>query len=161
MNIESVKEILDMSHRIMRCTHSKGSFGNIPRREFFVMNVISDFCRENTDPDIKGIKVTTISTILFAAAANTSNLLRSMEVKGTIERVFDDNDRRVVFIRLTPKGEEIINTAREKSGEIFLKIFEKLGDEESEEYLRISRKLYQILQEEQANYLTTEKGKTI
>jgi DNA-binding MarR family transcriptional regulator len=161
LNIESVKELLYITHRTMRYTHCKESFGNIPKGEFFVMNVISDFCKENTDPDVKGISVTNIANILLAATANTSNLLRNMESKGYIERIFDDNDRRAVYIRLSPKGEDIIMTAKKKTEERFLKIFKGLGEKDADEYIRISRKLYKILQEDQTNTLTADKGKII
>ena len=149
MNKETVKELLDITHRTMRYTHSKDSLGNVARGEFFVMNVIGDFYRENRDSDVKGITVTHIANIMLSATANASKLLTNMEKKGYVRRIYDEEDRRVIYIRLTGQGEQIIKKAREKTEERLLKIFEKMGEADTAEYLRLSRKLFEILQSEQ------------
>lgn len=144
MNNEEIRELLAISHKIMRYSHNKENFGNIPRREFFVMAIVRDYCREKNDCD-KGITVTKIANILSEAPANMSRLLRNMEDKGYIFRIFDDNDRRAVYIRLSEKGEKIIINAREKIEERYMKIFEKMGEKEFDDYLELSRKLLEII----------------
>lgn len=161
MDVESVRELLSIIHSTMHFTRSKENFCNIPRREFFLMNIVFEHYNENKNADCKKLTVTEIATILSSATANTSRLLRNMEKKGYIERKFDDNDRRAVYIGLSLKGEEIIMNARKNTGERFYRIFEKMGDQDAEEFLRLSKKFFVLLSNDHTNTCTTDKGKMI
>lgn len=144
MERENIRELLTITERTMRNIHCRQNLGNVPRREFFVMNVIDEYCSDH--PDLKGISVTKISKIIDAAAANTSKLLRIMEDKGYIIRNADESDRRTVYICLSPQGKEIISAAKDDTEKRFEDIFDKMGEKDFLEYLRLSRKLYKILQ---------------
>lgn len=159
MDNEKTKELIHIMHRIMRYTHSKENFGNIPRGEFITMNIISNFYRDNKDFGVKGITVTKIAEIHNIAIANVSRMLRNIEKKGYIERISDDDDRRVVYIRLSPKGEDIIQNARVKTEERFSGLFGKLGEKDLAEYFRLSRNLYQIIRDEKFISSDEDKGK--
>ena len=161
MNRDDMKQLLDITGRIMKYTHNKEIFGNICRGEFFVMNLISSYCVKNKNE--KGITVTKIANMLFYGKANMSKLLRNMESKGYITRIFDDDDRRVVYIRLTDEGDSIIKNARKKSAEKFYRIFEKMGEKDFNEYLSLSKKLYSIILEEASTPSTdqTDEEKTL
>ncbi|MCR4443307.1 MAG: MarR family transcriptional regulator [Peptococcaceae bacterium] len=65
--------------------------------------------------------------------------------KGFLVRERSDSDRRIVVIRLTGKGKELINTIKQKGNEYMQMIKEGLTEEEQEFLLRIFIKIFDII----------------
>ena len=57
------------------------------------------------------------------------------------ERLYDEEDRRTVYLSITDKGVAALNEAQKIGESIFLKLFEGLSREELHEYLRLQQKL--------------------
>lgn len=55
-----------------------------------------------------GMKVSDISKSLMVASPTVTQLVNSLEKQGLLERSVDQGDRRVVRIRITAKGEKIM-----------------------------------------------------
>lgn len=66
------------------------------------------------------------------------------------KRVYDKNDRRVIYISLTPAGKKTIGQIRLARKKIVEKVFEDLSDKEREIYLNIIRKVKKSLYEKSA-----------
>lgn len=149
MTTEDVQEILHLTHKISKLMRPKNTFGDVTRAEFFIMNVLSDAKHEDDSENFKGVTVTNISNIIHTSTAATSKLLRVVEDKGYITRVLDDNDRRVVYICLTEKGEHLTKNSRELAAVKIHKLVGKLGEEDTAALRRILKKIINITQEEE------------
>jgi DNA-binding MarR family transcriptional regulator len=112
------------------------------------MVTIGDYCRKNQEDDFKGFRVSRLAKMMDMTIPTTSKLLRVIEGKGYAQRILDDNDRRVVYICLTPKGTEIISKSYEEAINYAQRMLDKLGDDDSAELMRILNKLFAIVRED-------------
>lgn len=149
MTDDQVQEILHLSHTLSKLMRPKDTFGDITKAEFFILNVLYDAKKEEEGQDFKGVTVTKISNIIHTSTAATSKLLRIVEDKGYIMRVLDDNDRRVVYICLTQKGEDLTRNSRNMANARIQELILKLGEEDTETMIRILKKIIQIIREEE------------
>jgi DNA-binding MarR family transcriptional regulator len=62
-----------------------------------------------------------------------------------VKRVYDDSDRRIIRVVLTPKGKKIVEQVKTKRKKFVESVFGKLSERERQAYLRILRKLMIIL----------------
>jgi len=78
-------------------------------------------------------------------SSTITDMIDRLEKEGIAERLKDDGDRRVVKVRLTPKGREIKRqfTVRMRSG--FEQAFSKLSEEEKAALLDHLKGAYEIL----------------
>ena len=89
-----------------------------------------------------------ISSAIGISGARIAATLNSLENKGYITRRIDLSDRRRILVTLTEKGREQDETHRRQLSEIFEKILEKLGEHDAKEYIRITRKMAELFQQE-------------
>lgn len=57
------------------------------------------------------------------------------------ERLYDEGDRRTVYLKITEQGCIALNEAQKIGESIFLELFEVLSKDELHEYLRLQQKL--------------------
>ena len=75
----------------------------LKRREYDLLVLLS----LNLDEDTQALSVSELSNLLQITSAGVTHLLNPLEDQGCIERLRDPNDRRVVLISLTDKGQAI------------------------------------------------------
>ena len=68
----------------------------------------------------------------FLSGGNMTFIVDGLEKADIVERVFTEDDRRAIFVRLTPKGEEIYAEAFCKYSEYLAKLTSILTKEEQE-----------------------------
>lgn len=78
----------------------------------------------------EGLTISDLSEKLNVAKPTTTNLVSRMESNGLVERISNKEDRRLVIILLTVKGEEIINKVLPSDEEFKLSILDFLTEEE-------------------------------
>jgi DNA-binding MarR family transcriptional regulator len=78
-----------------------------------------------------------------AITAMTNRLVK----KGLIQRTRDQNDRRVVYLTLTERGDEWITETEEKIHKLVESFITKFSEEEIETFIQTYEKLARILQE--------------
>lgn len=78
-----------------------------------------------------------------AITAMTNRLVK----KGLIQRTRDQNDRRVVYLTLTERGNEWIMETEEKIHKLVESFISKFSEEEIETFIQTYEKLARILQE--------------
>ena len=88
-----------------------------------------------------------IAKELNLSASRGTNILNSLEKKGLLERSSDKEDRRKVYISLTDEGKQLIARKHDEMVGRLEKVFYSLGEEDSKEYIRIMKKLLQIMDE--------------
>ncbi|MFH1504127.1 MAG: MarR family transcriptional regulator [Candidatus Omnitrophota bacterium] len=92
-----------------------------------------------------GVKMKDIAkdfNISLPAATGIVQRLFNLEL---VKRVDDKADRRIVRIVVTPKGKKIVNQVSAKRKEFIGSIFSRLSEKERQDYLKILRKLKDII----------------
>ncbi|MFH1768912.1 MAG: MarR family transcriptional regulator [Candidatus Omnitrophota bacterium] len=79
------------------------------------------------------------------AATGLINRLYGMKM---VRRVYDETDRRVIYITLTAKGRKSVEAIRTQREKIIKDIFGKLSVKERDDYLAILKKLNRIIYQE-------------
>jgi DNA-binding MarR family transcriptional regulator len=109
------------------------------------------FCvKEGTNPDLPEIKVSEIGKQLGVTSPTITQLLKSLEAHGLIERNIDALDRRAVGVKLTVKGAMVAQQA----GEAFLAsikgLIEYLGEEQSDQLAELLSRVFRYFSEREA-----------
>ncbi|MCT6924512.1 MULTISPECIES: MarR family transcriptional regulator [Bacillales] len=83
-----------------------------------------------------------LSTKMYLAFSTTTDLVDRMEKAQLVQRVRDEQDRRVVRIHLLPEGERIIQEVIEQRRHYLRNIMEDFDVEEATDLVRLLRKLH-------------------
>ena len=83
-----------------------------------------------------------------ASTARIAVVLNTLEKKGLISRAIDPTDRRRILVSLTNVGQEYVAVIRTQLREDMKHLLEELGEQDAREYLRITKRILQISQEE-------------
>lgn len=70
-------------------------------------------------------------------AGNVAQQLRRLEKQGFVVRTHDDTDRRVVIVRLTPKGEKFLASVRDDFVNHFNQLIAHLGKKEAKHFTQL------------------------
>ena len=83
------------------------------------------------------VTVSEISKKMFVTSPTVTELIKNLRIQGYILRSVDSHDKRVADIKLTEKGEEIVQKATKYFTNLFSGLIEKLGKEQSEMLLNL------------------------
>lgn len=86
-----------------------------------------------------------LSTKMYLAFSTTTDLVDRMERNELVQRVRDENDRRVVRIHLLPEGERIIQEVIFKRQNYLRDITQEFNAEEFEQLSRTLQKLHLLM----------------
>jgi DNA-binding MarR family transcriptional regulator len=78
----------------------------------------------------KALTVTEISNLLQITPAGVTHLINSLEETGCIERLQAANDRRIVLVGLTDKGNQVAQTYMSEIQGRLIGLFNYLGEED-------------------------------
>ena len=87
-----------------------------------------------------------ISTAMRSSSARVSAALNTLEKKGLILREIDPANRRNILVSLTDDGAEYIQALVAKRNQQLLEILTAMGEEDAAEYVRLTKKLFEISQ---------------
>ena len=82
---------------------------------------------------------------LEVGSSRVANALKHLEAQGLIHRAASEEDGRVVQVFLTQKGRDFITKRYQRLLHRVNLVLDELGDEDSAEYLRLTRKLIQAM----------------
>lgn len=138
--MEEKNNLITSLHDIFILAQSNKIFGNIPRGEFFVMNIISklDMIGEGSE---LGVKLSVMCDILKISLPAISKRMKTLETKGYIMRILDPKDRRISYVKLTDKGRETVIYVRKILSDRCEKTCEKLGEKETEQLIYLLKKM--------------------
>lgn len=85
----------------------------------------------------KGVKVSDLSNHLEITPARVTHMINSLEKNHYVERSNDQNDRRIVLIKLTEKGNIVIDSMLEHFNENFKSLSNYLGEKDTNDLIRI------------------------
>ena len=81
--------------------------------------------------------------------ARLSAIIKSLEGKGYIVRQQDELDKRCSIIELTEQGLRQSTCIKEATVRNSLEIIEKLGESDASEFLRLMKRLFEIMENEE------------
>ncbi|WP_300330557.1 MarR family transcriptional regulator [Fusobacterium sp.] len=73
--------------------------------------------------------------------STVTSLINKLEAEGYIEKTLSDSDKRMTYIELKEKSQEIIDTIFEISEIFHEKVVEMIGEEDTETLYKINKKL--------------------
>lgn len=89
-----------------------------------------------------------IARSLELSASRGTNIVNSLERKGLVQRRSGSADKRKVYISLTQNGKSYIEAKHQEAVRRFERIFQRLGKEDSEAYLRIMKRFLELMEDE-------------
>jgi DNA-binding MarR family transcriptional regulator len=87
------------------------------------------------------IKMSEIAKIMSLQTSGATQLINKLIEKNMVERIYDDADRRNIFISLTKEGSEKITKIRSIRKNIMIQNFENLSEEDAQTLINIYQKL--------------------
>jgi DNA-binding MarR family transcriptional regulator len=111
----------------------KGELKGVKRSEFFLLATLIN----SIQPDSSGIKASELSSQLQVTPAAVTHLLNNLEKAGYVERISDPTDRRIVLIKPTAAGQQIMALATARFLEELTGLVEFLGEDDSREFIRL------------------------
>jgi len=82
-----------------------------------------------------------IAKALGLTPATLTHLSEKLVLKKLVVRVTDESDRRIIYIKITDKGKEMLYRADQEGQSLRKKLFEKLTEEEKKQLVEIYGKL--------------------
>ncbi len=82
-------------------------------------------------------KMTDISKMLKVTTAAVTGIVDKLVKDGYVTRKSDPDDRRIIKIKITAKGNDLIKKMLEYRRQMVIKIFGKISEKDREDYLRI------------------------
>jgi DNA-binding MarR family transcriptional regulator len=91
------------------------------------------------------VKMKDIASFMGVSTAAITGIVGRLVKYGYAVRVFDPDDRRIIRIKLTPKGAELINRINTQRQQMIMRIFGRISEEDRQDYLRILQQIRDIL----------------
>ena len=86
-----------------------------------------------------------LSNKMYLAFSTTTDLVDRMEKNELVQRVRDEQDRRVVRMHLLPEGERIIQEVIEKRQNYLRDLLQEFEVDEAQELLKLLKKLHLLM----------------
>ena len=87
------------------------------------------------------IRVTDLSDLMMVSKPTASRMIHTLCDKGLVSKKTDDQDRRLVFLTLTPKGEKVVGKMQAKQREVLASVLGKVPASEMKVFLDTVEKI--------------------
>ncbi|MGZ4113169.1 MAG: MarR family winged helix-turn-helix transcriptional regulator [Tumebacillaceae bacterium] len=105
---------------------------DMSRQQFLLLKTL--YCKQKST-------VTELAELLGLSTSATTIALNRLVKNGYINRTRDDQDRRMVWVELTPDAVTMMNTMATKRNELLGKLLSQLESEEQQTFLHLLRKM--------------------
>lgn len=109
--------------------------------QLMVLTMLGGLHPELGTPSPDGLSMRDFTRALSLPPATATSLIDRMTARGLVERTSSPQDRRVVVVRLTPQGQDVlqqVNRAWQRTQE---DVFGTLDDQDLQQYLAIVQRL--------------------
>ncbi|MDD5005602.1 MAG: MarR family transcriptional regulator [Candidatus Omnitrophica bacterium] len=113
---------------------------NITPAQFLILNFL-----HHSDES----RMTELAKFMKVSTAAMTGIVNRLVRDGYVVRNYQPDDRRVINIKLTKKGNNLINKANQQRRDMVINVFGKVSDEDRQDYLRVLTRIYEILTKEQ------------
>ena len=142
-SLELTHDLFQIIKQLPRIRLTQRGDNGLRQREYDLLVMLSF----NLDTDTQALNVSELSNLLQITPAGVTHLLNPLEELGCIRRLPDPNDRRVVLIALTEKGQEIADSLIATVQEKLIGLVHHLGEEDSATLIRLMAKMIAFLSE--------------
>ncbi len=127
----------------------RGWFAFMPNQSlkksyFGILMFIRRICKNN--PQQSGARVSDLAHDMNQTMASISQKINALEQDGLIERIVSESDRRVCYIRLSEKGDELVSKTLAGFESQVAYIFERFGQEKTVQMIQLLNEFADILQ---------------
>jgi len=98
--------------------------------------------------NIPQAKMTDLAIVMNVTTPAMTGIVNRLVKSGYVLRIFDENDRRIINIKVTTKGHELVRRIKEGKRKMIIRIFGKLAEKDRQDYLRVLLRISNILQKE-------------
>jgi len=113
--------------------------GKITLPQFLIL----DFLHKKDESKMKDL-----AYFMHVTTAATTGIVARLVKYAYVQRVFDPGDRRIIKIRLTAKGAELVKRVNQQRRQMIIKIFGQISPDERQNYLKILLRIHDILTQE-------------
>jgi DNA-binding MarR family transcriptional regulator len=92
-------------------------------------------------------KTSDIANFLSVSPPDTTRIVETLVKKGFVERINDENDRRIIRLIIKEEGRKVVENIKQELALSFLKILEKINEEDAKALLRGMNALSNALKE--------------
>ncbi|MEG0872615.1 MAG: MarR family transcriptional regulator [Clostridia bacterium] len=138
LSCELVKMLIQLkkvSHRDIDFSEGRGT------NKKMILFIIHENCIDGK------ILLSNLREKLKLAPSSVTAIITALENEGLIERKIDKNDRRNIFLQITPKGIDYTSSAHEKMINTVSEYINYIGRDDASQLLRIITKTTQYLKE--------------
>jgi DNA-binding MarR family transcriptional regulator len=137
------RRLMEAFNRLRRFEWHKTRGSQCKGSEIRLLFFISRGCRE----DARGVTISTLSAMMDVTSPTVTPLIKGLESNGLIIRYNDQEDRRVVRVQLTEKGNEVTKEAVEFYKKRFMGLYDYLGEEKSAQLSELLEQVHQYVDE--------------
>lgn len=94
-------------------------------------------------------KMTDMAKYMKVSTAASTGIVQRLVLLGYVQREYDATDRRIVRIKLTAKGAQLLKKITQQRTQSVTKIFSQISEDDRGEYLRILMQVKDILDREE------------
>lgn len=137
--------LLEAFKHLKRHTADFRPAGSLRPSEFFTLHALAHSLRrqghgEHTTAPL-GFTMTALGRTTRRSTPAVSQIVRSLEEKGLVERVMAHQDRRNVYVRPTASGEKLVDESGQSFFSFLDEVADEMGKENVEELLNLLGKL--------------------
>lgn len=93
-------------------------------------------------------KMKDLARFMDVTTAAMTGIVDRLVRDGYARRVYDSSDRRIIRVRLTPRGHATVKRIYRTRREMIIEIFGKISQDDREDYLRVLTRIKEILTQE-------------
>ncbi|MCX6722227.1 MAG: MarR family transcriptional regulator, partial [Candidatus Staskawiczbacteria bacterium] len=121
--------------------------GRLIKEEIHASNCLADFTYTEVEilKFLNGKKNTAMKSIadyLHIKPSSATPLIDNLMTKGVIKRIQTQNDRRIVYIELTPKGAKALQKKYKNIHNTISKVFGDLNEKDKKNLIKIFEKIH-------------------
>lgn len=137
------RRLMEVLRRFKRAEWHNFTMGGLKPSEIRILFAVQSGCMQHPE----GVTVSDISSFLQISSPTVTPLIKSLEMKGLVHRYNDQEDRRVVRVRLTEEGSRFTHRAREERLRYFQELKDYLGEDRSEHLIGTLEMIYEFMEQ--------------
>lgn len=140
MEDKRIEQVSNIMYRMHKYKLSAKNELNIQNNEFAIMKLLAAKKEEQ-------MTISDISSRMQVSRPAISQVINALEDKDYVKRVHTKKDRRLVYVVLTKNGFDAVDLMNKRRNEKIKLLFDKLGDEDTDTFLRLFEKISHIITE--------------
>lgn len=131
----------------MKTVNSKMTFGGVTHREIVTLELLARYMDKSSGNT--GMSVSDLTSCLEISMPQVSRMLKSLEEKGYIHRIVNDEDRRSTYVIITDIGRLKRKCAMDEFDEYMKNVIDRIGETKIREMIGIMNELIDVMKDEQ------------